>query len=87
MGVNSLRKTVTRQRHDCDFNPGPSAPESSTLTTRLPRQIISFFIFHARDICDMHDVSALIISNIAEAVHGYKGADKCLLSNKQFSTI
>ena len=36
MGVNSLRKTVTRQRRCCDLNPGPSAPESSTLTTRLP---------------------------------------------------
>jgi len=29
-------RTVTRQRRDCDLNPGPSAPESSTLTTRLP---------------------------------------------------
>jgi len=36
MGVNSLPKTVTRQRLGCDLNPGPSAPESSTLTTRLP---------------------------------------------------
>jgi len=36
MGVNSLPKTVTRQRRACDLNPGPSAPESSTLTTRLP---------------------------------------------------
>ena len=36
MGVNSLPKTITRQRRDCDLNPGPSAPESSTLTTRLP---------------------------------------------------
>ena len=36
MGVNSLPKTVTRQRRDCDLNPGASAPESSTLTTRLP---------------------------------------------------
>jgi len=35
-GVNSLPNTVTRQRRDCDLNPGPSAPESSTLTTRLP---------------------------------------------------
>ena len=35
MGVNSLPKTVTRQRRDCDSNPGPSAPQSSTLTTRL----------------------------------------------------
>jgi len=36
MGVNSLPKTVTRQHHDYDLNPGPSAPESSTITTRLP---------------------------------------------------
>jgi len=36
MGVNSLPKTVTRQRRGCDLNPGPSVPESSTLTTRLP---------------------------------------------------
>ena len=35
MGVSSLPKTVTRQRRNCDLNPGPSAPESSTLTTRL----------------------------------------------------
>jgi len=34
--VNSLPKTVIRQRRDCDLNLGPSAPESSTLTTRLP---------------------------------------------------
>ena len=36
MGVNSLPKTVTRQRRGCNLNPGLSAPESSTLTTRLP---------------------------------------------------
>jgi len=36
MGVNSLPKTVTRQRRGCDLKPGPSAPESRTLTTRLP---------------------------------------------------
>jgi len=36
MGVNSLPKTVTRQRRGCDLNPGPSAPESSALITRLP---------------------------------------------------
>jgi len=34
--VNSLLKTVTRKRRGCDLNPGPTAPESSTLTTRLP---------------------------------------------------
>jgi len=39
MGVSSLPKTVTPQRRGCDLNPGLlrlSAPESSTLTTRLP---------------------------------------------------
>jgi len=36
MGVNSLPKTVTGQCRGSDFNPGPSAPESSTLTTWLP---------------------------------------------------
>jgi len=36
MGVSSLPKTVTR---DCDLNPGRSAPESSTLTTRLPSHL------------------------------------------------
>ena len=35
MGVNNLSETVTRQRRGCDLNPGPSVPESSTLTTRL----------------------------------------------------
>jgi len=47
MGVNSLPKNVTRQRHVCDLNPGPSASESSTLTTRLPshpfRLVIRYF--------------------------------------------
>ena len=42
MGVNSLPKTVTRQRRDCDLNLGPSAPESSTLTTR-PATLISYY--------------------------------------------
>ena len=28
MGVNSLPKIVTRQRRDCDLNPGPSTPEA-----------------------------------------------------------
>jgi len=36
MDVNSLPKTVTRRRRGCDLNPGPSAPESSTLTIRQP---------------------------------------------------
>ena len=39
--MNSLRKTVIRQRRGCDLNPGPSAPESSTLTTPLPSPPLS----------------------------------------------
>jgi len=34
MDVDS--KTVTRQRHGCVLNSGPSALEFSTLTTQLP---------------------------------------------------
>jgi len=30
-GVDSLPKTVTRQRRGCDLNPGPNVPESSML--------------------------------------------------------
>jgi len=36
MGVSSLPKTVNRQRHICDLNPGPSVPESSMLSAWLP---------------------------------------------------
>ena len=36
MCVNNLPKTITGQPGGCDLNPGPTAPESSTLTTRLP---------------------------------------------------
>jgi len=53
MGVSSLPKTVTPQRRGCDLNPGPSAPESSALTTRLPshpvavdRDIIRYRMIH-----------------------------------------
>jgi len=35
-GCEQLPKTVTRQRRGYDLNSGTSAPESSTLTTRLP---------------------------------------------------
>jgi len=35
MGVNSLPKFALHRR-GCDLNLGPPAPESSTLTTRLP---------------------------------------------------
>ena len=35
MGVNSLPKTVTRQRRGRDLNPSPTAPESSTLIAKF----------------------------------------------------
>ena len=43
MGVNRLPKNVTRQRRGCNLNPGTSAPESSTLTTRLPSYPMSIY--------------------------------------------
>jgi len=48
MGVNSLPKNVTGQRRDCDLNPGPSALESSTLTTRLPSHPFTISAFNVR---------------------------------------
>ena len=44
--MNTLPKTVARQRRGCNLNPGPSAPESSTLATRLPGHIVSLEICH-----------------------------------------
>ena len=32
MGVNSLPKTVTRQRRDSELNPGPSVPANHSAT-------------------------------------------------------
>jgi len=45
MGVKSLPKTVTRQRRDYDLKPGHSAPESSTLSTRLPNDLGIWYLF------------------------------------------
>jgi len=39
-----LPKTVTRQHRGCDLDPGPSAPESSMLTTLLPSHLIIIMI-------------------------------------------
>jgi len=44
--VYSLPKTVIRQRRGCDLNPGPSAPESNTLTSRLDN--FSYEFAHCR---------------------------------------
>ena len=53
--MNCLPKTVTRQRRDCDSDPGPTAPESSTLTIRLRelclRQAIQCSIYAAAQVC------------------------------------
>jgi len=46
--VNSLPKTVTRQRRDCNLNLGPTAPESSSLTTRLPSHHIVYYTVRQR---------------------------------------
>ena len=65
MGVNSWPKTVTRQRRGCDLNPVCTAPESSTLTSRLPSHhlgclfaVISVFVIvnytgASNQICDV----------------------------------
>ena len=66
MGVNSLPKTVNRQRQNCDLNPSPSVPESSTLTTRL--------LSHAQN------VQAIIsVCNHSQAGHQCSPMTRCLL--------
>ena len=63
-GVNSLPKTVTRQRHDCDLNQGPTAPQSSTLTVRLPSHLITACLtylleFYQSDSCRFRAMTLL----------------------------
>ena len=55
MGVNSLPKTVTRQRRGCDLNLGPSAPESS----RCEIALIDFRVLRASVGCRMLSASDL----------------------------
>ena len=44
--MDSLPKTVTRQRRGCDLNPGLSALESSTPTTRLASHPVTGITLH-----------------------------------------
>jgi len=47
MGINSLPTTVTRQHRGCYLNAGPTVPDSSMLTTRLPSHpiwVVSMYI-------------------------------------------
>ena len=60
MGVNSLPKTATWQRRSCDLNPGPSAPESSTLTTRLPSH--PFYVYRLLNVHVFHHLPCLSMS-------------------------
>ena len=71
MGVNSLPRTVTRQRRGCDLNPGRSAPESSTLTTRLPshplcsQNYVVSFVHATLETMSFKSYSALLKSGLA----------------------
>ena len=58
MGVNSLPKTVTRQRRDCDLNRRSCAPESSTLTTGLYRATPT--CVYILDVCYRYTVAAAL---------------------------
>ena len=62
MGVNSLPKTVTLRRRGWDLNPGPPAPESSTLTTRLPSHP-TFEVFETNQLHSVWQLSVNIIIN------------------------
>jgi len=87
MGVNGLPKTVTRQRRGCDLNPGPSVPESSTLTTRLPSHCSSvgfpkcpisgyYFTVTVRTICGARSTQRLGVRRLDQLLHGKTGAQQ-----------
>ena len=57
MDVNSLPKTVTRQRRGCDLNPGHTAPESSTVTTRLPSHPALLDTYNEVPVLSMDDIT------------------------------
>ena len=61
MDVNSLPKTVTRQRHDCNLNPGLSAAESSTLATRLPSHPMLTLQWHFTQVVPSYSCDAFVI--------------------------
>jgi len=54
--VNSLPKTVSRQRRGCDLSLGSTAPQSSTLTTRLPNHPADCFPFATSHFSSAHSV-------------------------------
>ena len=85
--MNGLPKTVTRQRRGCDFNPGPSVPESSTLTTRLPSHCSSvgfpkcpisgyYFTVTVRIICGAGSIQRLGVRRLDQLLHGKTGAQQ-----------
>ena len=61
MGVNSLPKTDTRQRRGCDLNRGPSAPESSKLTTWLYTEV-PFLIYDTQKPTNFHSITLQCIT-------------------------
>jgi len=62
MGVNSLPKTVTRQRRGRDLNPGPSAPESSTISTRLLSGVQAELIMPAKAFARDYGITGVRLS-------------------------
>ena len=70
MGVNSLAKTATRQRRGCDLNPGPSAPESSALTTRLPS--------HSKRMYSIGNPAGSIVIGARYHLSGGGNIDRCV---------
>jgi len=78
MGVKSLPdKTVTRQRRGCDLNPGPTAPESSSLTTRLQSVVVFTLLGVESEILAGHLLSYIRCSKLytTEAIADDAGMD------------
>ena len=76
MGVNSLPKTVTRQRRGCDLNPGRTAPESSTITTRLPSHLGSHLA--CRRLLVIYSASARVCDGPVERLGIWLRGGECM---------
>ena len=82
--MNSLPKTVIRQRHGCDLNPCPFAPESSMLTTRLPIDYLCLPIPRLVILIDLNNQS--VTCHVGQIVPKWS-VPKSLMTEKYFNAL
>ena len=69
--MNRLPIRLTRQRRNCDLNPGTSAPKSSTLTTRLQSHL--FCTMRSANLPNAHVNTAELVGQSWSILYRPKG--------------